>query len=487
MQEELKTRTVSGIKWSFVNGIVSKAISLAISIVLARLLMPSLYGLIGVVGIFTAVNCALADAGLANALISKKDPTEEDCSTVFYTNLAISAVLCALMLVLAPAISSFFKRPELTGLLRASSVLVVIYAMSSIQKTLLVKKVDFKSQMKAGVISMLAGGAVGITMAALKFGAWSLLAQQMTAGATNCVLLWVYNGWRPKSRISCQSFGKLFGFGWKIMVSGLMSTVFWKGYTVVIGKFYTPEELGYFSKADGVRSSMNSVTGALVKAVSLPTLSDIQDDAPRLRNAYRKFLKDSALISAVIMLGLAACARQMIVALIGEKWAGAGAYLQVLCLAAAVSPLIYINLNILQVKGRSDLYLVMDIIRKALMAAPLLLGIYLNIYWMLAGYVLSDVISVFLTEAFAGRYVDYGIGLLIKDVGPSYLIGLAAASPVLALSFLPWPAYAVLPIQLVVGWAATIGLCELCRREEYLEVKGIFIGEIKRACSAIRS
>lgn len=472
-EESLKNKTVKGASWSFIDSIAGQGITFLVGLVLARLLTPEEYGLIGIITIFIAVFNSIVDSGFSNALIRKNDAKDIDYNTVFITNLVLSIVLFGVLYLSAPAIGNFFNQAQLVPLLRVMGIIVIINAFAIIQRTILVKKVDFKTQTKVSLISSISSGFVGIGMAVSGLGVWSLVGQQISRQFLNSSFLWFYSKWYPKLQFSIQSFKELFGFGWKLLVSCLIDTVWREIYQVVIGKCYSPAFLGHYARAQQFASICSINLTTVVQRVSFPVLSSVQDDKERLKNGYKRIIKVTMLLAFTLMLGLAAVSKPMILALIGEQWLPCVPFLQIICLQMMLYPLHSLNLNMLQVQGRSDLFLKLEIIKKVIAAGPLLLGVFINIYWMLGGSVITGFIAYYLNAYYSGPFLNYSIKEQIKDILPSFGVAVAMAVPVFAMSFISMNPYIMLPLQIVVGAIITISICEATKLPEYLEIKGM--------------
>lgn len=480
MSENLKNKTVKGVGWSFMDNISNQGITFLVGIVLARLLTPEEYGLIGIITIFIAVFNSIVDSGFSNALIRKNDTTDKDYNTVFITNMVFSAVLFVAMFFSAPFIAKFFNQPQLEPLTKVMSSIVIINAFAIIQRTILVKNIDFKTQTKISVISSVTSGVIGIGMAVCDMGVWSLVGQQISRQLLNTLFLWIFSKWRPKLQFSWNSFRELFGFGWKLLVSALIDTVWREIYQVVIGKFYSAASLGQYTRAHQFSSIFSSNISGVIQRVSYPVLSAIQDDKERLKQAYRRVIKITMLVTFVLMLGLAAVAKPMILVLIGPNWMEAANFLPILCLSMMMYPLHSLNLNMLQVQGRSDLFLKLEIIKKIVAVGPLLLGIFVGIYWMLIGSVFTGLIAYYLNSYYSGKLLKYTFWQQIKDVLPSFGIAAIMAMAIYPITIAPFSPFVQLVLQLVAGATITIVLCELTKLEEYIELKGIALSMIKR-------
>ena len=480
MSESLKKKTVRGTFWSAVDSISSQGVTFLVGLVLARLLTPHEYGLIGYIMILVAVFNSIVDSGFSNALIRKKDAEETDYSTAFIFNLAVSLVLMAAMVLVAGPFSLFFKEPQLVPLVRVMSVIVVINALALIQRTRLVKSVDFKTQTKASLISSVSSGAVGLAMAFGGLGVWSLVGQQISRQFINTVCLWILNRWKPTWKFSWSSFRELFGFGWKLLVSGLIDTVWKEIYQLVIGKFYSTSTLGQYTRGKQFSDIFSSNMTSIVQRVSYPVLSSIQDERERMREGYRKIIRTTMLASFVLLFGLSAVAESLLTVLIGPRWLEAAHYLQIICFAASLYPLHAINLNMLQVQGRSDLFLKLEIVKKIIAVGPLLLGIFIGIDWMLWGSLATSIIAYFLNARYSGTLIGYPIRAQIKDILPSFGVAAVMAACVWPLALLDLRPIWMLLVQLCTGAAVTIGLCEALRLPEYAEIKDTALGFLRR-------
>ena len=339
---------------------------------------------------------------------------------------------------------------------------------------------DFKTQTKVSLISSITSGAVGIGMAAGGMGVWSLVGQQISRQFLNTVFLWVFNRWLPRWRFSWKSFRELFGFGWKLMVSVLIDTAWKEAYQLVIGKCYTTATLGQYTRGKQFSDIFSSNMTTVIQRVSYPVLSSVQDEKTRLKEGYRKIIRVTMLLSFVLMFGLGAVAEPLLRVLIGGQWAEAAGYLQIIVFTACLYPLHGINLNMLQVEGRSDLFLKLEIVKKIVAVGPILLGIFISIEWMLWSSVFVGIFSYFLNSYFSGKMIGYGSWAQLKDVAPSFGVACVMMVSVYALKLIGLPPLPLLIVQLIVGAGITITLCELLKLEEYYELKGIVLGFLKK-------
>lgn len=479
-EDSLKDRTISGVAWSGIENVVQYVVSFIVSIVLARLLSPDDYGLIGIIAIFTAICTTLINGGFTNALIRKKDVTNDDYNTVFIVNLGMSLLLYFVIFACSPLIASFFGREELVILTRVSSVSIIIGALAIVQQTRLTKRIDFKAQTKITFIAAIGSGVVGIVMAFWGCGVWSLVAQQLSSQVLRTTFLWIYNRWSPKFEFSKNSFKELFGFGWKLMVTGLLDTLWKEFYQVVVGKFYSPATLGQYTRAKQFSQLFSSNLTNVIQRVTFPVLSEIQEDKIRMVGAYRRIIKTTMFITAVSMFSLGAVSEPLIYCLIGPKWSEAAHYLPYICITGSLYPLHAINLNMLQVQGRSDLCLALEIVKKIIGLAPLFAGAFVGIMPMLYLGIIVGIISFFLNSYWTGKLLGYSSWKQIIDITPSYLLATLIAISVWFLKCLPFSYWIILPLQIIVGSAVFIIFCKITKMVEYEETKQLLKPFLKK-------
>ncbi|HIZ92034.1 MAG TPA: lipopolysaccharide biosynthesis protein [Candidatus Bacteroides merdavium] len=480
MTESLKNKTVKGVGWSFIDNLSSSGITFLVGLVLARLLTPSEYGIMAILTIFIAVSNSIVDSGFSNALIRKTDAKRVDYNTVFLFNLVVSGLLYVVLFFAAPAISVFFKEPLLVEVMRVIGWVLVINALAIIPRTLFVKDVDFKTQTKVSLIASVSSGVVGIGMALAGMGVWSLVGQQLSRQLLNTLFLWVYSTWRPIWEFSLQSFRELFGFGSKLLLSGLLDTVFKEIYSLVIGRCYTSAQLGQYTRASQFNQIFSSNLTTVIQRVSYPVLSSIQDESERLREAYRKVIKSTMLITFACMLGLAAVAKPLLIILIGEKWLPAVGFLQIICFSGMLYPLHAINLNILQVKGRSDLLLKLEIIKKIIAVGPLILGVLFSIEYMLWGSVCTSLIAYFLNSYYSANLISYPTKEQVKDILPTFLVSFVTAAVMWSLTLLSFSNWLLLPLQCLLGIILAVLIYERLHLPEYVEVKQLTFSLLRR-------
>lgn len=482
-EQSLKDKTVKGVGWSAADAFLAQGVSFIVGLVLARLLSPEEYGLIGIVLIFTTILLSVVDCGFSNALIRKLKVTEEDYDTLFIFNILISFAMYGLLYASAPFIADFFERPQLVSLTRVMGLLLIFQSLSIVQYTILSRDVNFKTKTKASLISAIISGAVGIVMAFMGYGVWSLVYQQLSRQLLYSLFLWIYLKWWPKLSFSIDSFKYMWGFGWKLLVSGLLDKIWSQLYQVVVGKFYSPATLGQYSRSKEYANIFSSNLTTIVQRVSFPVLSQVQDDKERMVNAYRRVIKTTMFVTATIMISMGAISEPLIYCLIGPQWHQAATFLPLICISMSLYPLHAINLNMLQIQNRTDIFLYLEIIKKIIAVGPICLGIFINIYWMLLGTIITGIIAFFLNSYYTGKKLNYSSWMQLRDVAPSYGVAVIIAISVYFFKYLPLSNWIILPIQIIVGIAVFFAFCEKTQMEEYVEVKGMvkqYLSRLKR-------
>lgn len=472
-ERSLRDKTIIGTAWSAADAFLGQGVTFLVGIVLARLLSPDEYGLIGICVIFNTVLCGIVDSGFSSALIRKKEVGNEEYNTMFITNMVISVVLYVLLFLASPYVAAFFDRVELTSLLRVTSLVLIFNALSITQITILTKRIDFKTKTKASLISAISSGVIGVAMAFGGFGVWALVGQMVSKSLNYTFCLWIFNKWTPKFEFSRGSFSYMWGFGWKMLVSGLLNNIWNQLYQVVVGKFYSPATLGHYTRAKDYASIFSSNLTSIVQRVSYPVLAEIQDERTRMIEAYRKIIKTTMFATFVCMFGLGAISEPMIYCLIGPQWNQAATFLPLICISMSLYPLHAINLNMLQVLGRSDIFLYLEIIKKVIGIGPICIGIFVGIYWMLVASLASGIICYFLNSYYTGETLGYSSWMQIKDIAPSVGIALIVAVAVYPFKYLPVSNWLILPLQLAVGFLVFVVSCKVSKNAEYSEVKGM--------------
>lgn len=473
MEESLKNKTVKGIVWSSIERFSVQGIQFLVMIVMARLLTPKDYGLVGMVAIFIAVAQSLVDSGFSQALIRKQNRTETDNSTVFYFNIVVGILLYLVLFAIAPWVADFYNSPELTALMRVICLSVVFNSFVVVQRALLTVNIDFKTQAKASLTAAVVSGVIGIGMAYSGFSYWSIVAQQLVNLGLNTLLLWIFTRWRPRWIYSWGSFRELFTFGSKLMFSGLLDVVYRNMYLLVIGKVFTASSLGYYTRANQFAEFPSSNLTGIMQRVTYPVLCQIQDDDERLAQIYRRFLRLSAFLIFPLLVGLSAVAEPFVLLLLKEQWLFAATLLQIICFAMMWYPIHAINLNLLQVKGRSDLFLRLEIIKKAIAVLILCVTIPMGLIAMCVGQILSSLIALIINTNYTGKLIQVGFLRQMRDLLPTLLLSLSMWGVVYGITSCLSGTILQLIVGIVAGMVYYIALSALFHFPELKELYSI--------------
>lgn len=408
--------------WSFFETFALNGFGFIQGVILARLLMPSDYGLIAMTGVFFAISYTLVDSGFTTALIRKKERKEIDYSTVYVTNLTLSFLLSAVLCVCSSLIADFYEQPLLKEIVCVNAALMFCGSFIAVQGAKLSIELNFKAKSIINVISTVTTGIGAIILAFCGFGVWSLILPNFVSIAIKAFLYWRYQHWFPKLRFSLKVWKEYFRFGSNLMISGLLNTFYNNVYPLVIGKCYTAADLGYYNKADGYSQLPSSTVTGILGKVSFPVLAKIQDDTDRLRDIYRRMIRVAAFIVFPIMFLLAVLAKPFIVVLITDKWIDSIPYLQILCFVMMWYPIHALNLNLLQVKGRSDLFLRLEVLKKIIGIAILVVTVPLGLIYMCYGSLVSSILCLLINTYYTGKLIDVGFVRQMKDIFPTVIL-----------------------------------------------------------------
>lgn len=440
--------------WSAVERFSTQGIQFLFGILLARLLTPNDYGMIAMLTIFIAVSQTFIDSGFGNALIRKPDRNEADKATVFFFNVFMAVACYGIIFLAAPFIAQFYKMPELTDILRILAISLIIQSFGSIQHLNLIIDLNFKVLAKVTFIGALTGGTAGLICAYNGLGVWSLVVQQMATTSCRVILFWVLVHWRPKTFFNKSSFKNMFGFGSKLLASGLLNTLYDNIYDLIIGKAFAAATLGNYSRASHFANFPSSNVTGIFQRVTYPVLSKIQDDPDKLRKGYLKFLNMATLVIFPLMIGLAALAKPFILLVLTDKWFDVILILQIICIAQMWYPVHAINLNILQVMGRSDLFLKLEIIKKIEGITVLCITLPFGIIAMCFGQWFNAIFGLVVNTYYSGKLLNAGLLPQIKMYIPTLLNSLVMGAICLGVTqTLPEQEYA---LQLGVGFAAGV-------------------------------
>ena len=468
---ELKDKAISGVKWNAIGRFSTQGVNFVIGLILARLLSPSDYGVVGMVGIFFAIAQTFIDSGFGSALIRKNDCTDEDYSTAFYFNIIVGLVCCVLLSVLSPFIANFFDTPILKDLIKVMSLNMLISSFAIVHSTKLTHSVDFKSQSLVNLVTAIVAGASGILMAYKGLGVWSLVLQNMVASVLRVVLLIAITRWLPSRVFSKESFKYLFSFGSKILTASLLHTIYANMTTMIIGKFYSAKDLGYYSRGESLATYPSTNITGILQSVTYPVLSKIQDDDEQLIRAYRKLISMTSMVIFFGMFLLAALAKPLIVTLLTDKWLDAVIYLQVFCFAYMFDHICALNLNILYVKGYSNLVLKLEVIKKAISISMIIAAVPFGVLAICIARALYTQIAVVINTYYTGKMFDLGYLKQVKDFSKYLILSFICAIPAYILTYSSLTAL----VQLILGGVLAISFYYIfLRNDEHIkELKGV--------------
>ncbi len=462
--------TIKNFIWRFAERCGAQGVSFIVSIVLARLLEPSVYGTIALVTVFTTILQVFVDSGLGTALIQKKDADDLDFSSVFYFNFTVCLVLYFGMFVSAPYIAKFYGDETLVPVIKVISLTLVIAGVKNIQQAYVSRNMLFKRFFFSTIGGTIASAFVGIFMAYIGMGVWALVAQQLSNATIDTIILWVTVKWKPKRMFSWKRLKELLSYGWKLLVSALLETVYNNLRNLVIGKLYSSADLAYYNQGDKFPKLIVTNINTSIDSVLLPTMASAQDDSARVKNMTRRAIKTSTYIMAPLMIGLAFCANTIVELVLTEKWLPCVPFLQIFCITYMFYPVHTANLNAIKAMGKSDIFLKLEIIKKivgmALLLSTMWFGVMAMAYSLLVSCVLNQIINSWPNK----KLLNYGYLEQLKDILPGILLALFMGICVYFVSFLPISIYLILVIQVVLGATIYIGISAILKLDafEYL-------------------
>ena len=480
MSESLKQKTIKGASWSFVEQILTRGVNFLIGIILARLLSPTDYGLVGMMGVFIAISQIFVDGGLTNALIQTKNPSDKDFSTVYIVNMTLSFVFYFLLFFAAPFVADFYGQPLMKPLMRVVALILIICSLSSIHGTLLSIRVDFKTKSIISIASSLLSGAVGIFCAYKGWGAWALVAQSVASATIITLLTLAFVHWMPKLVFSKESFKRLFSYSSKLLAASVISVAYDNAYPMVIGKRYTAADAGQYTRAGQFPGIANNTITSALNRVAFPVLSQIQDDNQRLLSVYEKYIQLSSFLLFPVLLWLCGSARPLVSFILTDKWLECVPLMQILCFSLITNGITTINLNLLYVKGRSDLVLRLEIIKKTIAFAILFVSMLFSLKVMCYGQVLYSFIAFSLNTLYTKKILGYGLFRQLKVICPYFLLALVVLAESLCISAFVSNRLLSLILSFSVGVAVYFLLNKAFRLYAYQEARELVLSKLRR-------
>lgn len=470
MSNSLKKDTTKGVFWSLIERFGTQGVQFLVMLVMARLLSPNDYGVVGMLVVFVSIAQAFVDGGFSQALIRKKDRTEVDNSTVFYFNIVVSVLIYLIFYLFAPFVSKFYNMPTLTPFMRVICLSIIINAFGVVQRALFNANIDFKAQAKASLIAIVISGVIGISLAFRGFGPWALVWQQLSNLVVNTLFLWIYSEWRPILAYSWKSFNELFSFGSKLLATSLLNAIYNNIQTIVIGKLYAAKSLGLYSRATHFADLPSQQFTSVFMRVTFPVLCKVQDDLDRLTSVYRRMLRVSAYIVFPLLIGMAAVAHPMIEVFLGKQWIECAYMLQIICFAKMWYPIHAINLDILQVSGRSDLFLKIEIYKKIVSLTLLALSAPFGIIAMCYSNLLSSLICLYINTYYSSKILGISLQSQLKDLFPTISLAIVMFTIVQIIIFFISNVFAQLIVGIIVGVVVYVSLSYILRFTEFKEL-----------------
>lgn len=445
------TNVITNFFWRFLERCGAQGVTFIVSIVLARLLDPTVYGTVALVTIFTTIMQVFVDSGMGNALIQKKDADDLDFSSVFYFNMAMCSVLYLIMFFAAPLIASFYRMPELTAIVRVLSLVVVISGVKNVQQAYVSRHLMFKRFFFSTLGGTIGAAVIGIAMAYLGFGVWALVAQMLFNAAVDTTILWITVKWRPKKMFSFQRLKSLFSYGWKLLVSSLIDTVYNDLRQLIIGKKYSSGDLAYYNQGKKFPQLIVTNINTSIDSVLLPTMSKAQDDMAAVRSMTRRAIKTSTFLMMPAMIGLAVCAEPLVQLILTEKWLPCVLFLRIFCITYAFYPIHTANLNAIKAMGRSDLFLKLEIIKKTVGIIAILITMWISVQAMAYSFLVTTILNQIINSWPNKKLLNYSYLEQVKDMMPQILLSLGMGAAIYAVSFLHLSASLTLLIQIPLG------------------------------------
>lgn len=482
MASDIKSKAFSGVIWSFVQRFGSMSISFVSNIVLARLLTPDDYGTIGMLMIFIAVANTFVDGGFGSALIQKKEPTKEDYSTIFWWNMILSVVIYCLLFICSPLISKFYNLPILSDVLRVQGLILIINALSIIQQNQLRKKLMFKRLSLVTIISASLSSVVAIILASLGWGVWTLVAQQLLLSLFTAILLWIMNKWYPNFVFSKRSFKQLFGFGGFILGSNLINTLCNNVQGLLIGKFFTPATLGYYTQAFKLEQVLSTSIASVVEQVSYPVLSEVQDDNYVLKRLLKKLTLAIAFVTTPILLIFVVIAQPLIVLLYSDKWLPSVEFFQIFCVAGIAICLQGVSYYAVASKGKSRDLFWWAFVKRGLGLVFLVVGMYIGgIKGLMYGFVMSAWFLLLINQYLVSKHVGYTLWQQYRDLLPVYFLSVFVCTIcILIYQHLNLHMYVSGLICVAVYVILYTGIARLVNLDIYTEVNSIIKNYLKQ-------
>ncbi len=424
MDQSLRTKTINGVIWTFIEQLSVRGISFIVQIFLARLLFPQDFGLIAMLTIFVSIGEALTDSGITSSLIRKQNLTQNDYSTVFYLNFLVSVFVYFVLFLIAPYVSIFYDQPVLTPVLRAYSLVIILKALIGVQRTILIKEMNFRAIVKIQTPSLILAGIVGIVLARNGYGIWALVYFYLLQNLLATIQFWLYSKWKPILIFDKACLKEHFNFGYKLGLSSIISSFFSDLNNVLIGKFFGVDLLGVYNRAYVMQNLPSFIFSRSLSRITFPLFSKLQDDSKKLRVAYKKVVLNAIFWLCPLFTILFFCSENLFRILLTDKWLAAVPFFKVLCIVGIFFPLQTYNLNVVNAVGRSDLYLKATIIKRIINVVGVLVALKIGIWALVIFEAINSFLAYIINSSFAGKFINYTTYQQILDILPTLFLSI---------------------------------------------------------------
>ena len=465
--KNLKEKTVSGVLWTFGERILAQLVSFVVSIVLARLLAPEIFGTVALLLSLISIANIFVSGGLGLSLIQKKDVDELDYASVHYIGLLIAIVIYLVVFFLAPLIANAYGNADLVWMIRVLAIKLPLASLATVQQAKITRKMQFKKFFWVTFIGTVISGVVGIALAYAGFGAWALIAQYLTNSVIDLIALGIAIRWWPKFKVSIKRFAVLFKFGWKLLASGLLDVVYRESRALIMGLKYSAADLSYYNKGQHLPSLISNNTTGPINSVLLAAMSKFQNDKVKLKDATRRSVRVCSYVVWPCMAGIAAIAVQFVNVFLTPVWLPCVPYIYIACFSFALYPIHTANLTSIQAIGRSDVYLKLEIVKKIVGFVLIVATMWCGVFWLAFSMVTGGIIGVIINTFPSKKLLDYGLGEQLKDIMPSFLLSLAMGVPVFLMQYIPINQILLLVLQVIVGFGLYIALSAITKNKEF--------------------
>ncbi len=478
----LRNKAISGASWSLIGRLLQQSSHFFLGIILARLLTPEQYGLVGMATVFIYISFVFIDSGFSSALIQRQKCSQSDYTTIFYINLVISIIVFIIFYFLAPVISQFYNEPRLTNIVRVLSILIILFALTIVQKAIIAREVNFKLRTQIEFSSQILSGVIAIYLALRGYGVWALVWKTLLNQLFVNLQLWIRNKWFPSFEFNKSSLREMFAFSSRLLVSGILDRIYQQIYKLIIGKFFPVRELGLFTRADQFQKLPSQTISGAITSFTFPVFSKMQNEPARLGRAVKRILSLVMFFNIHAMTIMVIVAKPMIACLLGSKWLDATVYLQLLALVGIMYPVHLINVQVLSSMGRSDLFLKIEVLKKIFSIPAILLGIFIGIKAMIIGMIFASIVSLYINTYYTYKLTDLSLKEQMISIFPSFKVASLMAICTLWIGFILQRylgSTLLFIIQVFSSVITTILFSYLFKIEAFFELKTILTEKIQ--------